>query len=120
MIFLKNNFKIFIVLSIILSGCVSLPGIINNPSNKSSNSKIISSDYSIDDVGINIIKINSLSDVELNKFNKDKIDEYLIFVASEKQVNWLENYSQIQRLKAQISKTNTLMEKHISGYILIK
>ena len=54
------------------------------------------------------------------EINKDKIDEYLIFVASEKQVNWLENYSQIQRLKAQISKTNTLMEKHISGYILIK
>ena len=54
------------------------------------------------------------------EINKDKIDEYLIFVASEKQVNWLESYSQIQRLKAQISKTNTLMEKHISGYILIK
>ena len=54
------------------------------------------------------------------EINKDKIDEYLIFVASEKQVNWLENYSQIQRLKAQISKENTLMEKHISGYILIK
>tara|TARA_Y100000389_G_scaffold48597_1_gene43879 strand:- start:1022 stop:2152 length:1131 start_codon:yes stop_codon:yes gene_type:complete len=75
MIFFKNNFKIFIVLSIFLNGCMSLPGIVNDPSNKSSNSKITSSDYSIDDVGINIIKINSLSDLEINKFNKDKIDE---------------------------------------------
>ena len=75
MIFLKNYFKFFIVLSIILNGCVSLPGIVNNPSNKNSNSKVISSDYSIDDVGINIIKINSLSNVELNKINEDKIDE---------------------------------------------
>jgi protein involved in polysaccharide export with SLBB domain len=52
-----------------------LPGIIKNPSKKKANSKIISSEYSMNDVGINIIKINSLSDIELDKLNKDKIDK---------------------------------------------
>ena len=51
---------------------------------------------------------------------KNKIDEYLIFIASKKPINWLKNYTQMERLKAHLSKTNTLMEKHISGYILIK
>ena len=51
---------------------------------------------------------------------KDKIDEYLIFIASEKPIPWLPKYSQMKRLKSQLSKTNILMEKHISGYILIK
>ena len=60
MIFLKNNFKTFIFLLIFLNSCVSLPGIVNNPSKKNPNSKIMTSDYSMDDVGINIIKINSL------------------------------------------------------------
>ena len=51
---------------------------------------------------------------------KEKIDEYLIFIASEKPIPWLPKYSQMDRLKNQLSKTNILMEKHISGYILIK
>ena len=75
MIFLKNNFKIFILLIFFLNSCVSLPGINKNPSKKEPNSEIINSNYSMNDVEINIIKINSLSDNELNKLNKDKIDE---------------------------------------------
>jgi polysaccharide export outer membrane protein len=75
MIFLKNKFKILIILVFFLNSCVSLPGIIKNPSKKKANSKIISSEYSMNDVGINIIKINSLSDIELDKLNKDKIDK---------------------------------------------
>ena len=51
---------------------------------------------------------------------KEKIDEYLLFIASEKPIPWLAKYSQMERLKNQLSKTNILMEKHISGYILIK
>ena len=51
---------------------------------------------------------------------KEKIDEYLIFIASEEPIPWLAKYSQMERLKSQLSKTNILMEKHISGYILIK
>tara|TARA_Y100000389_G_scaffold199224_1_gene237192 strand:- start:987 stop:2117 length:1131 start_codon:yes stop_codon:yes gene_type:complete len=75
MIFLENNFKIFMILLFFLNSCVSLPGIIKNPTKIKPNSKIISSDYSMNDVGINIIKINSLNNVELDKFNKDIIDE---------------------------------------------
>ena len=51
---------------------------------------------------------------------KEKVDEYLIFIASEKPIPWLPDYGKIERLKRQLSKTNILMEKHISGYILIK
>jgi len=51
---------------------------------------------------------------------KEKVDEYLIFIASEKPIPWLPAYGKIERLKSQLSKTNILMEKHISGYILIK
>jgi polysaccharide export outer membrane protein len=75
MIFLKNNIKILIILALFLNSCVSLPGIIKNPSKKKTSSKITSGEYSMNDVGINIIKINSLSDEELDKFNKDKIDK---------------------------------------------
>ncbi len=75
MIFFKNNFKILIILAFFLNSCISLPGIIKNPSKKKSSSKIISSEYSMNDVGINIIKINSLNDKELDKFNNDKVDE---------------------------------------------
>ena len=60
MIFLNNNFKIFILLIFFLNSCVSLPGIVKNPSKKEPNSKIISSNYSMNDVGINIVKINSI------------------------------------------------------------
>ena len=73
MIFLKNNFKILIILAFLLNSCMSLPGIIKNPSIKKPSSKITASEYSMNDVGISIIKINTLSDEELNKFNKDKI-----------------------------------------------
>ncbi len=75
MIFLKNNLKFLIILLFLLNSCVSLPGIVKDPSKKKPNSKIISSSYSMNDVGVNIIKINLLTDDELNKFNKDKIDE---------------------------------------------
>ena len=51
---------------------------------------------------------------------REKVDEYLIFIASEKPIPWLPDYGKIERLKRQLSKTNILMEKHISGYILIK
>ena len=50
----------------------------------------------------------------------NKVDEYLIFVASEKDINWLNSYSQIESLKREFTKTNILMENHYSGYMLIK
>ena len=75
MFFLNKNLKISLVLLFFLNSCVSLPGIIENPSKQKPNSKIITSKYSMDDVGVNIIKINSLTNEELNKINREKIEE---------------------------------------------
>jgi polysaccharide export outer membrane protein len=54
---------------------VSLPGIVKNPSKKNLNLDTLSENYSMEDVGINIISINSLTDQEINKLNENKIDE---------------------------------------------
>ena len=75
MILLKKISKIFFVVLFFLNSCVSLPGINKAPSKKKINKKIIKSEYSINDVGINIIKINSLSDMDIDFYNKQKIDE---------------------------------------------
>ena len=58
--FVKINLKILVIVLFTLNSCVSLPGINKNPSKKNINNKINNSQYSIKDVGINIIKINSL------------------------------------------------------------
>ena len=75
MILLKKISKIFFIVLFFLNSCVSLPGINKSPSKKKINKKIIKSEYSINDVGINIIKINSLSDMDIDFYNKQKIDE---------------------------------------------
>ena len=75
MSFLNKNFKIILLILFFLNSCASLPGIIKNPSKKKINPKILSNNYSMKDVGINIISINSLTDNEINIFNKSKIDE---------------------------------------------
>ena len=75
MILLKKISKIFFVVLFFLNSCVSLPGINKSPSKKKINKKIIKSEYSINDVGINIIKINSLSDMDIDFYNKQEIDE---------------------------------------------
>ncbi len=49
-----------------------------------------------------------------------KVDEYLVFIASERQIPWLTHYTEIEGLKSQLNKSKILMEKHISGYIIIK
>ena len=55
-----------------------------------------------------------------DEIKKNKVEEYLIFVASEKKINWLSEFAQIEGLKKQFFKSNILMDKHISGYMLIK
>ena len=75
MICLKKNLSFFIIIIIILTGCVSLPGINKNPTKKKLNKKIVENEYSINDVGINIIKINTLSEIDLDYYNKQKIEE---------------------------------------------
>ena len=73
--FVKINLKILIIILFTLNSCVSLPGINKNPSKKNINNKINNSQYSIKDVGINIIKINSLSEIDIDFYNKKKIKE---------------------------------------------
>ena len=63
MICFKKNLIIISIL-FFLSSCVSLPGINKNPSKKKINKKLNVSEYSIKDVGINLININSLSEIE--------------------------------------------------------
>ena len=55
-----------------------------------------------------------------DKINQETVDEYLFFVASEKNIPWLDEYSQFESLKSQISKSNFLMEKKYVGYIVTK
>ena len=62
-------------LIIFLTGCVSLPGINEEINKKKPNNKVSKSNYSISDVGINLIKINSLSEMEIDIFNKQGLEE---------------------------------------------
>ena len=55
-----------------------------------------------------------------DEINQNKVDEYLVFVGSEKDISWLDEYTQIEGLKSQMNKNKILMEKHIVGYIVIK
>ena len=75
MLFLNKSFKIILLILFFLTSCVSLPGIVKNPSKKKLNQETLSGNYTMDDVGINIISINSLTDQEINKLNENKIDE---------------------------------------------
>ena len=75
MLFLNKSFKIILLILFFLTSCVSLPGIVKTPSQKKLNQETLSGNYTMDDVGINIISINSLTDQEINKLNKKKIDE---------------------------------------------
>ena len=67
--------KYFFLVLFFLNSCVSLPGINKTPVKKEPNKKIIKSEYSIDDVSINIIKINKLSEIDIDFYNKRKVEE---------------------------------------------
>ena len=75
MICFKKKFITTIFVLFFLNSCVSLPGINKSPKSKKSNIKTPVSQYSIDDVGINIINLNSLSGEEIEKFNQNQIEE---------------------------------------------
>ena len=75
MLFLNKSFKIILLILFFLTSCVSLPGIVKNPSKKNLNLDTLSENYSMEDVGINIISINSLTDQEINKLNENKIEQ---------------------------------------------
>ena len=69
-----RNFTLLFVTIFFLNSCTSLPGI--NQNIKDRERKVTSeSKYSIEDVGIEIIPINLLSESELNLLNKKKVEE---------------------------------------------
>ena len=72
--FFLRKYLIFSLI-IFLTGCVSLPGINEEINKKKLNNKASKSDYSISDVGINLININSLSEIEIDIFNKQGLEE---------------------------------------------
>ena len=65
----------FIILFLFLISCASLPGINESPIKKKANQKLIESQYTINDVRINIININNLSEVDINFYNEKKVEE---------------------------------------------
>ena len=70
-----KKFKYLIVLIFFLNSCVSLPGINKSPKEKKINEKNLESEYSANDVGVNLIDINSLTENEIKKYNKNYIKE---------------------------------------------
>ena len=70
LIFKKLNI-IFLVILLFLSSCTVLPGINKSPKKTNPNKKLKANEYSIEDVKINIIKINALSDEIINQYNEN-------------------------------------------------
>ena len=72
---LKIIIKCVILLKlIILSACTILPGI-NNLQTKKAAPNFFENNYSIDDIGIEIIKINSFTENDFKTLNNKKIEE---------------------------------------------
>tara|TARA_Y100000389_G_scaffold200152_1_gene239989 strand:- start:1468 stop:2589 length:1122 start_codon:yes stop_codon:yes gene_type:complete len=69
-----KKLTILIITIFLLNSCVILPGINENPNKKSLNEKLATSKYTIDDVKINIIKINKLSDEDLKRYSKNQFN----------------------------------------------
>jgi polysaccharide export outer membrane protein len=83
MLVLKKSYIIFLIILLFFNSCTVLPGIIKSPKKTNPNTKIKTNEYSIEDVKINIININKLSDEKINQYNKhrykdlnDKIKNY--------------------------------------------
>jgi len=66
-------------------GCSQLPGINKNPKNQPGSNKLRNY-FTIKDVKIEIIKINSLNEFEINKFNDSKLDELSFSVQNYKNI----------------------------------
>jgi polysaccharide export outer membrane protein len=72
MFVLKKRITLCFLFLILLNNCSTiLPGINKDPQKKKSNNKIQVNEYSIEDVKVNIIKINELSDKEIKKLNNN-------------------------------------------------
>ena len=73
MSFLKK-ILIFLFIIVIFQSCATLPGINQGPNKKKSKTPI-EGQYSINDVGIEIIKINSLTENDFNILNQKNVED---------------------------------------------
>ena len=71
--FFNKNFS-FVIIIIFLNSCAILPGINEGPSKRKSKVSI-NSEYTINDVDIEIIEINSLTENDFNILNENKLEE---------------------------------------------
>jgi polysaccharide biosynthesis/export protein len=71
MICLKKKINFVFILLFFLNSCIGLPGINKSLGKKNPKKDLYRGEYSINDVGINIIKIDGLNESELNNYNKD-------------------------------------------------
>ena len=55
-----------------------------------------------------------------NGIKGDNIFEYLIFIGSEKRVNWLPKYKKLEVLTKQTNKSKIIMQKETTGYKIIR
>ncbi len=68
------KFFIFFIIIVFLNSCIKTPGINKNPSKQ--NPKNISSENTINEVEINIIALNKLTDSQIEFYNKKQIQEF--------------------------------------------
>ena len=65
---------IFFLIIVLFNSCIKNPGINKNPSKQ--NPKTIQNENSINEVEINIISLNKLTDSQIELYNKSKIQEF--------------------------------------------
>ena len=87
MFFLKKRIILCFLFLLLLNNCTAiLPGINKNPQKQNPNNKLQTKEYSIEDVKVNIIKINELSGKEIEKLNNNNVKDLS---------NKINNYSEI-------------------------
>ena len=84
---LKKKITLCFLILFLFNNCTAiLPGINKNPEKQNPNNKLQTNEYSIEDVKVNIIKINKLSDKEIEKLNNNNVKDLS---------NKINNYSEI-------------------------
>ena len=76
MFFLKKRIILCFLFLLLLNNCTGiLTGINKDPKKQNPNNKLQTNEYSIEDVKVNIIKINKLSDKEIEKLNNNNVKD---------------------------------------------
>ena len=76
----------------------------------------------------NFIEVDTLKLPKKNKYEiyfpenvrKKSIDEYLFFIGSKKNINWLNKYSKFEDLKKQFLKSKSIVKSKYKQYTIIK